>query len=246
MIFTYLDGGAMPMPKIKGRINVILDIIFITLLLVLFFLFGGEEYFYEQIEKYHLKKFVPLVFIVLISFLYYSLRRWQEASLAAASVENRIAKDSLTKLYNRRAFELKLLEEWQRFERYKEPFSLIMIHIDDLKSINDHFNHREGDRVIIDISDRLIKSTRKTDFCARWSGNEFIVLCPVSKLEPITALAERLRADTYRLLKDGVELSISLGVTQVNDHKSIEAILKGVEFQLYKAKKVGGNVVSSG
>lgn len=193
--------------------------------------------------EYLLEQFMPLLFTLLVSLLYFFVRRWREGIRLAAFAERRGAKDTLTKLYNRRTLESKLLAEWERFIRYKEPFCLIMLDIDDFKVINSTFGHQRGDRILIGISEQLLNTTRKTDFCARWGGTEFLIFCPVSELEPIGALAERLRADIYRLLQGGVELSVSLGVSQADPQKSLEALIKSTELALYKAKGTGGNCV---
>ena len=233
--------GLKPQQKRK----VVFDIVLIVLLNLLFWGFFREKDLFELLQENQLDKFILLVFTLLVSFLYYSIRRWREYARFSSFAEKRVAKDPLTKLYNRRALESKLLLEWQRFTRYKESFCLIMVHIDDFKDINDSLGHQEGDRILIEVSEKLLANTRKTDFCARWSGATFLIFCPVSELTQITALAERLRADAYRLLKDGVELSISLGVSQAEKHKSLDELLKQVDLQFYKAKKSGGNCVVS-
>jgi diguanylate cyclase (GGDEF)-like protein len=230
-----------PQQKKKSRFDIVLIILFN----VIFGFFAKYNDLLELLQTHHLEKLIPVIISLLLSCLYYAVRRWFEYAKLSSSAEIRVAQDSLTKLYNRRTLESKLLLEWQRFNRYKEPFCLIMIHIDDLKLINDSFGHKEGDRIIIEVSEKLLNNTRKTDFCARWSGTEFLIFCPSSKLQPIAALAERLRADVYCLLKDGIELTISLGVSEANNHKSLEELLKKVELKLYKAKKTGGNCVVS-
>ena len=221
----------------------LLDIILIVLFNILFWLLFKEKNLFNLLQEYEFGYLLPLILSLPFSLLYFSIRRWFECAKLTSSAQQQISKDVLTKLYNRRALEEKLLIEWQRFSRYKEPFCLIMIHIDDLKIINDSFGHHEGDRIIVEVSEKLLQNTRKTDVCARWSGTEFLILCPVSELIPLVALAERLRADVYCLLKDGVELSISLGVIQVDQEKSIDELLKKVELQLYKAKRMGGNCI---
>ena len=230
-------------PQYKRK--ALFDIVLIVLFNILFLVFFTEKELLELLQEYHLEKLIPLAFALLISFLYYSMRRWFEFVRLASFAERRVSKDALTKLYNRRTLESKLSLEWQRFTRYKESFCLIMIHIDDLKLINDSFGYQEGDRAIIEVSEKLLRNIRKTDFCARWAGTEFLIFCPVSELPPTVTLAERLRADVYCLLKDGIELSISLGVSQAEKHKSLDELLKKVELQLYKARKSGGNCVVS-
>ncbi len=231
--------------KAQRKRKVLLDILLIVLFNLLFWVFARNQDLLTWLQEYQLDKWIPLAFSLLLSLLYYSLRRWRESVKLTFLAERRASKDALTQLYNRRALESKLLSEWQRFIRYQESFCLIMLHIDDLKTINDSFGHQEGDRIIIEVAEKLLRDIRKTDFCSRWSGSEFLILCPVSELPPIVALAERLRADIYGLLTDGVELSVSIAVTQADKHKSVDELLQKVELQLAKAKQSGGNCVIS-
>ncbi|MFT6984419.1 MAG: diguanylate cyclase (GGDEF)-like protein [Psychromonas sp.] len=237
-------------PQQKKRL--IFDILLIVIVNAGFWLFFRERALLDELHayglahpKYQLELLIPLIFMLLVSVLYFVVRRWREGAKLAAFAERRGSRDALTKLYNRQALESKLLSEWDRFSRYKEPFCLILIDIDDFKVINRTFGYHEGDRILIDISEQLVKATRKTDFCARWGGTEFLIFCPVSELQSIGVLAERLRADIYRLLKGGVELSVSLGVSQAGTQKSLEALIKSTELALYKAKGTGGNCVVS-
>lgn len=230
--------------KVKQKRKILFDIILILLVNIGFFLSGGGQESIKLIQTYQLDKLIPSLLLLLVSFLYYFARRWRDSLKRLHLAEQRVSKDALTKLYNRRAFEPRLLSEWQRFLRYKEPFCLLMIHIDDLKLINKSFGYKEGDRIIIEIADKLKKSTRQSDFCARWSDSEFVILCPVSKLESTAILAERLRSDVYRLLPEGIELTISLGLGQSDLKESLENFLEKIELRVYKAKKTGGNTVA--
>ncbi len=231
--------------KAQRKRKVLLDILLIVLFNLLFWVFARNQDLLTWLQEYQLDKWIPLAFSLLLSLLYYALRRWRESVKLTFLAERRASKDALTQLYNRRALEPKLLSEWQRFIRYQESFCLIMLHIDDLKTINDSFGHQEGDRIIIEVAEKLLRDIRKTDFCSRWSGSEFLILCPVSELPPIVALAERLRADIYGLLTDGVELSVSIAVSQADKHKSVDELLQKAELQLTKAKQSGGNCVIS-
>lgn len=242
------------MHRLKPQHNkkIIIDLLLIVLLNASLWLFFRENNLLSALleyadthQAYRLHEFVPLSVTLLLSALYFSIRRWREGLLMLASAERRGASDALTKLYNRRAFESKLSSEWQRFIRYRKTFCLIMLDIDDFKVINEKFGRREGDRILVEISEKILSNTRKIDFCARWSAAKFLILCPVSELEQTTTLAERLRTDIYRLLKDGMELSASLGVTQVEATTPFDELIVNVETLLYKAKKEGGNCIVS-
>lgn len=201
---------------------------------------------YEYTCILEVERYIPLLLTLLLSVLYFAIRRWRESCQLTNLAERRASMDPLTKLLNRRTLESKLLLEWQRFIRYQETFCLLKLKVDDLKVINTAFSSSEGDRILIEIAEKLLKSTRETDFCSRWAGSEFAVLLPVTELPLVIALAERLRADIYRLLEEGVELSVSIGVAQSDQNQSLEKLLKEVDSTLEKAKKTGGNCVVSG
>lgn len=238
--------------KTQRNKKIIIDLLLIVLLNASLWLFFRENNLLAELleyadthKAYRLHEFIPLIVTLLLSALYFSIRRWREGLLLLASAERRGASDALTKLYNRRAFEAELSSEWQRFIRYRKTFCLIMLDIDDFKMINEIFGRREGDRILVETAGKIVSNTRKIDFCARWSAAKFLILCPASELMQTNTLAERLRTDIYSLLKDGVELSASLGVTQVDATTPFDELIINVETLLYKAKQEGGNCVHS-
>jgi GGDEF domain-containing protein len=84
--------------------------------------------------------------------------------------------DALSGLYNRRFMNKGLQDEIMKFKRYKTPFALLLLDIDYFKKINDTFGHDKGDLVIKKISSLMQKHIRSTDICARWGGEEFLIL----------------------------------------------------------------------
>ena len=101
--------------------------------------------------------------------------------------------DGMTGIFNRRHF-LSLAEmEWSRHQRYRHPLSLLMLDIDDFKSINDKFGHDVGDRVIVQVADICRCQKRKSDVVARFGGEEFLILLPENNLKNARRVAERLR-----------------------------------------------------
>lgn len=234
----------------KGNKKIILDSLLIVLVNVSLGVFLSQinllkqlQFYASNFPEYYLHIVIPLTFSLLISLLYFALRRWNESVKLNHLAERTITTDPLTRLYNRRALEMKLQDEWERFIRYQQPFCLLMIDLDGFKSINDAFGHREGDRILVETSEKLLSNIRKTDFCSRWGGTEFLVLCPVTELKSIEVVAERLRNDIYSLLKGGVELSASIAIGEADPTKSLDILIKDVDYGLYKAKKIGGNSV---
>lgn len=234
--------------KRQQKNHIIFDLFLIFLLnafVVIFFeripFFQKYTYLYENIE---LEQFVPLICMLFLSLFYFSIRRFLGSWKCLRFADSLASIDPITKLYHRHKLESELALEWFRFIRYHEPFSIVLLNIDDFKDINKALGHREADRVILDIADTLLNNMRKTNFCARWSGDEFLILCPVCEIAQAITLAEKLRSDMFCLLQDGVELSVSFGVSQADAKGSMEEMLNQAESALSKAKKKGKNCVS--
>jgi diguanylate cyclase (GGDEF)-like protein len=114
------------------------------------------------------------------TWIYRTNRRLQREITARQQAELQLRHlsetDALTGLANRRAFDLHMTQEFQRFLRYRHPFSVVMIDIDWFKRINDTFGHAAGDHVLTEFAWRLRDHIRKTDFLARIGGEEFAIL----------------------------------------------------------------------
>ncbi|OIQ08014.1 phytochrome-like protein cph2 [Moorella thermoacetica] len=122
------------------------------------------------------------------TFIDISERKYLEEELYRLSIT-----DPLTGAYNRCYFLEMLEREVERIRRTGNPFSLIMFDLDHFKSINDHFGHAAGDRVLKGVVSAFKKQLRKTDCLARWGGEEFVILLPETGVEGAATLAEELR-----------------------------------------------------
>ena len=101
--------------------------------------------------------------------------------------------DPLTKLYNRQHLHQVLENEFLRFDRYGVPFSVAIIDLDRFKRVNDTYGHQEGDAVLIKISREISANLRELDVCARYGGDEFMIVLPHTTVEKTFELAERMR-----------------------------------------------------
>lgn len=209
-------------------------------------LFERFYHFSQSNSSFPWGELLFLGFIILLSTLYLFARLWRKSIINARLIKDSASKDLLTKLLNRRTLEHALTTEWDRYLRYHEDFCLVLFDIDDFSDINENLGHIEGDRVLMDIAQKLSLNTRKTDSVARWGEEEFLILCPVCKAEQAAVLAEKLRAIIYRLLKDGIELSASFAVVQSNPTQSLDDLMKRADYTLHKAKKRGKNCVVTG
>ena len=126
------------------------------------------------------------------------------------------SRDELTGIYNRRHFVGALGKELHRHKRYHSEFSLLLIDIDRLKHINEVFGHDCGDEVLTAVADAINQRLREIDIFARYSGEEFVILAPNTRLDSGIRFAKKL-ADIVRQLEftfqeHALELTISVGV----------------------------------
>ena len=152
--------------------------------------------------------------------------------------------DSLTGLYVRRYFMVKLQEEIHRAERYNKVLSVIMADLDHFKAVNDTYGHPAGDRVLEAIGKYLRKSIRDVDILARYGGEEFVFLLPDTDKDAAFCLAERLRAGLERLPVNGLPTpTLSLGIASYpSDATRLDEIIRLADAALYEAKQAGRNV----
>jgi len=156
--------------------------------------------------------------------------------------------DPLTGLPNRRFFFEHASLIFEEVKRYEKPLSLFVIDIDHFKKINDTYGHDVGDLVLKTFADVLRGIVRKSDICARFGGEEFVVLLPNTDLEGARVLAERIRAT---VAKNPVEhgsivivFTVSIGISQYRKGmQNIDELIKEADIALYRAKEGGRNRV---
>lgn len=164
----------------------------------------------------------------------------------AKVLEEETLLDPLTGVHNRRAYEKRIQEELARFERHEEIFSILMIDIDNFKSVNDRYGHWAGDRCLEELTKLINRILRGTDFLARYGGEEFITILPGTDQQGICIVAERLRelVERARFLyqDEEIPLTVSIGGTTVKpSDKNTETIFKRVDKAMYEAKRTGRN-----
>ncbi len=153
--------------------------------------------------------------------------------------------DPLTGLYNRRYFEENINREAERALRLNQPFSLVSLDLDHLKTINDTYGHQYGDVAIKAISDVLKSRARSIDIPARIGGEEFNVLLPGVDSYGAMMAAERIRAaiEATPLEKIG-HVTASIGVATFLEHsKNVFDLTELADQAMYRAKINGRNQV---
>jgi diguanylate cyclase (GGDEF)-like protein/putative nucleotidyltransferase with HDIG domain len=149
--------------------------------------------------------------------------------------------DVLTGVTNRRGFEERFTQEFQRASRSSTPLGVIELDLDWFKSVNDRFGHHAGDRALELFSDVLREHTREIDTVARLGGEEFAVIVPEAGEHETYILAERLRQETRSAFGERPEkLTVSCGVAVYPNHGGDpDVLLKAADQALYAAKQLG-------
>lgn len=169
------------------------------------------------------------------------LRRQRTDSARALALAQR---DPLTGLNNRRGFLDQALPIWSTAARQSRPLSVILLDIDHLKHINERHGEESGDRVLIEVADRLNSACRAGDIVARWGGEEYALLLPETRCEQAGLLAERLRtllSATPVAVADGrrVAFTASFGVAPCDRSMNLEGLLRAADRALFAAKDAG-------
>ena len=152
--------------------------------------------------------------------------------------------DALTGLKNRAALMAQLEYLYARYKRQKEVFAFIIMDIDHFKRVNDNYGHQKGDEVLKDIAAITLECIREVDTSARYGGEEFVILLPQTNCVSATHIAERIRASIEeKIVIEGVSITSSFGVVEVEENFSIEELIKKADDALYEAKDTGRNRV---
>lgn len=160
------------------------------------------------------------------------------------SLKEQARVDSLTGLYNQRAFQALLKGSLDKAKHTRAPFSLAIIDLDDFKEINDTFGHLEGDQVLIQFTDLVRQHCgEKEAYVSRYGGDEFAVIFPhISKelaLLKLEALRKRCRQVPRSKVKTG-NISFSAGIAHfVGGDMSETLLFHQADSALYRAKENG-------
>lgn len=157
--------------------------------------------------------------------------------------------DDLTGMPNTRAFERHYLRAIEHAQRYREPFSLLFIDLDELKSINDTWGHHHGSEAIAHVASAIRAVKRQTDFAARWGGDEFVVAMHGADRGAAERLAnavvERLRRRPLPIGEHRVPVTVTIGVATTEPDAPSRSLFEDADKALYEGKRRGRNRVQS-
>lgn len=162
-------------------------------------------------------------------------------------IQSMASRDYLTGLLNFRSFQEIFDREFERHRRYSRNLTLVMIDLDNFKSINDTFGHPVGDEVLAAVGRILGATIRKTDYAFRYGGDEFLILMPDRSSFQADHFAKRLLHAVREKIR-GVDpfdfsVSMSIGIADCSQIRSREReeLLKRADGALYLAKSRGKN-----
>lgn len=156
--------------------------------------------------------------------------------------------DQLSGVLNRRGFVEAFGQEERRLSRDAPRPGLLILDIDNFKHVNDGHGHAVGDRVICEVAQRLLDVTREQDLCARWGGDEFVVIVKDCDPRALLAIGDKI-LDAIRsrpvLLADGsrIRIGTSIGAHLVTLSDTLESAASKADQALYAAKRQGRNRV---
>lgn len=157
--------------------------------------------------------------------------------------------DDLTGLLNMRAFNLVLEKEIARARRYEEPFTVVMIDVDGLKTINDRYGHEAGSHLVRAVAGSISGCVRKPDVLARYGGDEFVILMAHTGTRQAIVPAERIlkaiRNTTLTVKGKHINASASIGIASFPDNvRDAGKVVDKADAALYQSKQGGRNKVT--
>jgi len=149
--------------------------------------------------------------------------------------------DPLTHVLNRRGFDELFTSHAALLRRRPGALSLLMIDLDDFKSINDQHGHAVGDEVLVEVSNVLSRAVRASDRVGRMGGDEFAILMPEANLDVARALADRLHALSPVPVRTGGKLNVtasfSIGAATAHAAEPLAVLLARADLAMYGEKR---------
>jgi diguanylate cyclase len=167
----------------------------------------------------------------------------------AQAIEHESIRDSLTGLYNRKAYDNKVNEIIADVSRYDVPASLILCDIDYFKKINDNYGHKVGDLALKKLAQLLKDRLRLSDFISRYGGEEFVIILRHTNLDNAARAGEGLRSyidkSIFSYRGEAIPLKVSIGISGFRKEDDSNSVFERADNALYLAKNSGRNMIKT-
>lgn len=227
-----------------GKTITIMEIVLISV--VYFFLASRTGIDYTLVEYTEfLVFFLPFMLVAYITTMLAADVNYGKEIFKALSET-----DGMTGLLNKRSFSPMLHKATEIAVQYAQPLSVMMIDADNLKTVNDTYGHKAGDRLIVTIANTIKDCLRTSDTICRYGGDEFVALLPQLPAGKAVETAERLRSavENTSFDVDGLKINttVSIGIATYPDNVYMpEELLEKADEALYESKNAGRNTVVS-
>jgi diguanylate cyclase (GGDEF)-like protein len=173
-----------------------------------------------------------------------------ELAVALRHTEALSLTDELTGLPNRRAFVQRLDQELSRSQRTGQPLAMVLLDIDNFKSINDRHGHYVGDMILRCYAQSMVREFRQHDLLARYGGEEFVLLLPETLIDNARNAMEKLgrRIRCEPLDAGGIRIDLptfSAGIACLRSGESATTLIDRADQSLYLAKRLGRNRIET-
>lgn len=183
--------------------------------------------------------FVKIMFFAIFIYILSYLKQILEREKMLARI------DYLTEIANKRYFYESASKEINRSDRYRYPFTVAYIDLDDFKRVNDLFGHAAGDNLLRTTAQTLKSSVRVADTVARIGGDEFAILLPETDYENAENVIKRVQREVLSVVeKSSLPATLSIGmVTCAKPPCTLESLVMKADNLMYLAKNEGKNTV---
>ncbi len=199
---------------------------------------SGHPYSHPAI--YYWNSAIRFGFFIIVTLLLSALKKAHEHEWELARTDN------LTGAVNGRSFSELLQNEIDRSRRYRHPFTVVYIDLDDFKTVNDHFGHSEGDKVLYTIVKHAKSQLRKTDHVARLGGDEFAFLLPETDQAGAQISIPKIQTSLLdEMQRNNWPVTFSIGVlTCVCKPQTSDELVKRADGLMYSVKSNGKNGIN--
>jgi len=208
----------------------------------------------QQVTDFQYLIEIIIMFIIIILITLFWMKKLSNTNKKLEESHKKLeilaSTDSMTGLYNRGHFSKVSQHLLSLAKRNQTNLSVIMLDIDNFKSVNDTHGHSIGDEVIISLANKLKALHRKSDLSCRFGGEEFVLLLPNTNVDNALLFAEKIRFETEKIeikIKQNeiLKFTVSIGVSsvQIKTENNIEESIKRADDALYLAKENGKNKV---